>query len=89
MKSITSRAGLTAAAGAALMSGVWGVFVPYGHPWPSIALAILACGLGVWVGIGSIRLSPRMSDVIADVEAESPRASAAPRRRVVSGGTVS
>ena len=89
MKTITSRAGLTAAAGAAVMSVVWGVFVSYGYPWPTIAWAILACGLAVWVGIGSIRSTPRMSDVSGDAEAELPRASAAPRRGVVSGGTVS
>jgi len=89
MKTITSRSGLTAAAGAAVMSVVWGVFVPYGYPWATIAWAILACGLAFWVGIGSVPLTPRMTDVIDDVEAESPRASAASKRGVVPGGTVS
>jgi hypothetical protein len=89
MKSISSRAGVSVAAVAALMSGAWGVFVPYGYPWPTIAWAILACGLAVWVGIRSIRLTPRMTDVIGAVEAESPRTSAAAKRGVVSTGSTS
>lgn len=74
MKSITSRSGLAAAAGAAVMSGVFGVFVSYGYPWLTIAWGMLACGLAVWVRLGSIAPTPRMTDVIGDVEAESPRA---------------
>ncbi len=76
MKNITSRAGLIAASAAALMSGLWGLFVPYGYPWPTIAWGVLACGLVIWVSIGSSRPTPRMTDVIGDVEAELPKKSA-------------
>ena len=89
MKSVMSRTGLAVAAGAALMSGISGVFVPYGYPWPTIAWAILACGLAVWVSLGSSPLTPHMSDVIGDVEAESPRGRAASRRRAAPEGPVS
>jgi hypothetical protein len=89
MTSITSRAAVVSAAAAAMMSVVWGVFVPYGYPWPTIGWALLAGAFAAWVGIGSIRLTPRMSDVIGDVEAEPSRAAAAPERGVVSSSTAS
>lgn len=88
MTSSMSRAGAGVAVGAALVAVVTGIFVPYGYPWPTIVCAVLACALAVWVRIGSLRQTLRVSDVIDDIEAESP-AAAAPRRGVVSGGAVS
>jgi hypothetical protein len=83
MKNVASRTGISVAVFAAAMSMVWAFFIPHGYPWPSLAWAVLACAVAGWVGMSSIRSSPRMSDVIGDVEAESPRTAAAPKRGVV------
>jgi hypothetical protein len=89
MKNIASRTVISVGVFAAAMSMVWAFFIPYGYPWPSLAWAILACALAGWVAMSSIRSSPRMTDVIGDVEAESPRTAAAPERGVVRTTAVS
>jgi hypothetical protein len=83
MKNVASRTVISVGVFAAAMSMVWAFFIPFGYPWPSLAWAILACAAAGWVAMSSIRVSPRMSDVIGDVEAESPRTAAAPKRGVV------
>ena len=89
MKNIASRTVISVGIFTAAMSMVWAFFIPYGYPWPSLAWGILACAAAGWVAMSSIRSSPRMSDVIGDVEAESPRAAAAPKRGVVRTTAVS
>jgi hypothetical protein len=89
MKNFASRTGSSAAISAAVMSVVLAPFVPIGHPWASLAWAVLACAAAVWVAQNSIRPTPQMSDVIRDVEAESPRVLAAPEHGVVSTRAVS
>ena len=74
MKSFASKTGISVAVAAAAMSVVWGFFVPYGYPWASLAWAVLACAVAFSVAKRSIRPASSMSDVISDVEAESPRA---------------
>ena len=89
MKNVASRTGISVAVFAAAMSMVWAFFIPHGYPWPSLAWAVLACAVAGWVGMSSIRSSPRMSDVIGDVEAEWPPTAAPPKRGVVSTSAVS
>jgi hypothetical protein len=84
MKSMTSRIGFSVAGAAALMSAVFGVLIPYGQPWPTVTFAIVALAAAVWMGLASIRLTPRMTDVIGTVEAESPRTSVATKPGAVS-----
>ncbi len=72
MKSLDSKMWGNVAVSAAAISAIWGLFVPYGYPWPSVALGVLACGIGVWLGMTSILPDPPLSDVINDIEAESP-----------------
>jgi len=69
MKDITFRAGSGFAASAAATSVVL-LFVPYGHPWASLAWAVVACATAVWMGRVATRLTPRMSDVISEIDAE-------------------
>jgi hypothetical protein len=71
MKKLASKTWSSVAVAAAAMSVVC-YFVPYGYPWPSLAWGVLACG-AVWAGMSSIRAIPPLSDVINNVEAESPR----------------
>lgn len=89
MKNVASRTAISVGMFAAAMSMVWAFFIPYGSPWPSLAWAVLACAVAGWVGMSSIRSSPRMSDVIGDVEAEFPRPAAVPKSGVVSTTAVS
>ena len=89
MKNLASRTAISVGVFAAAMATVWAFFIPYGSPWPSLAWAVLACAVAGWVAMGSIRSSPRMSDVIGDVEAESPRTVAAPKRGVAATTAVS
>jgi hypothetical protein len=87
MKSLDSKMWGHVAVSAAAISVIWG-FVPYGYPWPSVALGVLACGIGVWLGMTSILPTPPLSDVINDIEAESQ----GPARRthdIASGSAVS
>jgi hypothetical protein len=65
------RAGSSVAMSAAVVSITLAVFVPYGQPWTSLAWAVLACAAAVWVRQNSLVPTPRMSEVIRDVEAES------------------
>ena len=71
MKNVVSRTLISVAALAGVISLAWPVFLPHGHPWPSLAWGVLACAVAVWVGMSTIRAAPRMSEVIGDVEAES------------------
>lgn len=82
MKRVVSKTGIGVVTTAITMSVICAAFVPYGHPWLSLAWAALACAAGVWVVKSSSSPSPLMSDVIRDVEAESPRVSAAPAHPV-------
>lgn len=87
MRTLDSKMWGNVAVSAAAVSVIWG-FVPYGYPWPSVALGVLACGIGVWLGMMAILPSPPLSDVINDIEAESPRP-ATRTRDVVPGSAVS
>jgi hypothetical protein len=73
MKHITFRAGSGFAASAAATS-VALLFVPYGHPWASLAWAVVACATAVAMGRVATRLTPRMSDVVSAIEAEPSHA---------------
>ena len=57
---------------AATMSIVSAAFVPQAQPWASFAWAVLACAGGVLAFQGLLSPTPRMSDVIRDVEGERP-----------------
>jgi hypothetical protein len=83
MKNLASRTGTGIAVSAAALSVVWAFFLPSGYPWPSLAWAVLACAAAVWVAKRSIRPTPRMSDVISDVEGDSPPVPAGAGRGVV------
>jgi hypothetical protein len=83
------RTGATIGATAAVMSVVCLLFVPYAHPWLSLAWAALAGTAAVWVGQCSTRPTPRMSEVIGAVEAESPLVQSRPERQVVSTRAIS
>jgi hypothetical protein len=80
MKNFASRTGISLAVLAAVMSVVFALYVPYGYPWPSVAWAALACAAAVWMAKSSSRPTRLMSDVLRDVDAESPRTPAAPGR---------
>jgi hypothetical protein len=80
MKNFASTTGISIAVSAAAMSIVSALFVPYGYPWPSLACAVLASAAAAWVARTSIRPTPRMSDLINDLEFESPRIRADPDR---------
>ncbi len=84
MKNFASRTWISVAVSSAAMWVVSALFVPYGYPWPTVAWAVLACAAAVWVTKSSLGPTRQMSDVIDDVEAESPRAPAPPERGVVS-----
>jgi hypothetical protein len=88
MKSLDSKTWGNVAVSAAALSAICGSFVPFGYPWPSVALGVLACGIGVWLGMTSILPSPPLSDLINDIEAESP---GPPTRTtdIVSGSAIS
>ena len=88
MKTFESKTWSSVAVSAGAISVIWGFFVPYGYPWPSLALGVLACGIAVWLGLRSILPTPPLSDLINDVEAESPRP-ATRTHDVVSGRAVS
>jgi len=85
----TRRAGIALASSSAAMSIVWALFVPYAHPWPSLAWAVLACASAVWVARTPTVASPSMSEVIRGVETESPRGTGARERGVASDRTIS
>jgi hypothetical protein len=84
MKNFASRTGISIAVSAAAMSIVSALFVPYAYPLPSLACAVVACAAAVWMASSSIRPTPRMSDVISELEVESPRVLAAPESGLVS-----
>jgi hypothetical protein len=88
MKSFDSKMWGNVAVSAAALSAMWGLSVPYGYPWPSVALGVLACGIGVWLGMTSILPDPPLSDVINDIEAES-QGPARHTHDVVSGSAIS
>jgi hypothetical protein len=69
---------MVVAGSAAIMSMVSAAFVPQAQPWASLAWAVLACAGGVLAFQEMLSPTPRMSDVIRDVEAE-------PAIRVVRG----
>jgi hypothetical protein len=89
MKNVGSRTVISVGVFAVAMSMVCAFFIPYGYPWPSLAWGVLACAAAGWLAMSSIRSSPLMSDVIGDVEAESPRIAAAPKRGVAPTTSVS
>jgi hypothetical protein len=66
------------------MSVVWAFVVPYGYPWLSLAWALVACGVAVWVGKRVFGPTRSMSDVIGDVEGEPGMAAAAPKHGTAS-----
>ena len=70
MKDFTIRAGSGFAVAAAATSVALALFVPYGHPWASLAWAVVACATAVWMGRVATRLTPRMSDVSSEIDAE-------------------
>jgi hypothetical protein len=76
MKSVGARTGTSIAASAAVMAIACGLFLPYGYPWPSVAWIVVGCAAAVWVARKSNPQSPSMSQVIGDVDAEAPKASA-------------
>jgi hypothetical protein len=83
MKTFASRTGIAVATWAAAMALVWALFVPYRYPWPSVAWAVLAGVVGLWVAKKSALPAPSMNDIIRGVEGE-PAPAAAPARRAVS-----
>jgi hypothetical protein len=83
MMNVATKTGVGVAVSAAAMSVVWGLFVPYAYPWPSLVWALLACAAAVWVAAGANRPDRSMSDVIGDVDAEAAQ-STAPKRGAVS-----
>jgi hypothetical protein len=83
MKNLTSRAGIGVGVFAAVIAIVWAYALPYGYPWPSLAWVVLACAAFVGAANSSTRPTPNMSDVIGDIEGESPRVSGQPKGRVV------
>jgi hypothetical protein len=84
MKDLGSGAWASVALFAAAMAFVCVLFIPYGYPWLGFAWAVPACAAAVWVVKSSSRPTRQKSDVISDVERESPRAAAAPGTGVVS-----
>ncbi len=74
MSTIVSRTGMSVAIVAAALSAMCGLFVAYGYPWLTVAWAALAVAAIVWVGRATSAHTPRMTDVIDDVEAEPQKA---------------
>jgi hypothetical protein len=89
MRSFASRTGSSAAISAVVVSVVLVPFVPFSHPWASLAWAVLASAAVVWVAQSSIRPTPQMIEVIREVEAELPLGAGAPERGAVSTGAIS
>jgi hypothetical protein len=88
MLELASSKGGAVAVSAGALAVILTIFVPAGHPWPTLASAALAFAAAVWVVKTPIRPA-RVSDVIAGVEAESVARPAAPRDGVVSTKTSS
>jgi hypothetical protein len=84
MKSFGSRAGMGIALSAAALAIVWGLFIPYGYPWPSLAWVVLACAAAVWVASGAAGPSASMSDLIRRVEGEPALVPAVSKRAAAS-----
>ena len=78
MKGLKSRVWIGVVICTGVVSVACAFFVRYGYPWLSIGLGLLAFGVAVWVEMSSRRPTPRMSDVIENVEAESPWVPLAP-----------
>jgi hypothetical protein len=74
MKNLASRTGIGVGVSATIIAVVWAYVLPYGYPWPSLAWMVVACAAAVGAANSRILPTPRMTDVIGDVEGESPRA---------------
>lgn len=83
MKNLASRTGIGVGVSAVVMAVVWAYVLPYAYPWPSLAWMVVACAAFVGAVNSKSLPTPRMTDIIGDIEGESPRASAQPKSRVV------
>jgi hypothetical protein len=77
MRNVASKAGMSIAIGAGAIAVAWGVFLPYGYPWPSLAWVVVACAAGIWAASENMSPSPAMGDVISGVEGEAAQDPAA------------
>jgi hypothetical protein len=71
VKNFGARAGTGVAASAAAMAilSASSVF-PYGYPWPSVALGVLACAVLAGMVVKAAPQKRTIFDVISDVDAE-------------------